>query len=135
MFARTIPADCQVTVVEFLDRITPGIDNEVAKDFQRILKKQGIDFKLGTKVCLPRADGAARAARGGTLCVARTPPRQLAHWPRTEPAPGTSTRLLRALQSLHKPAHGPSHLTQPRHAGHLRHREARWWRHARGGAG
>ncbi len=40
----------KVTVVEFLDRIVPGIDNDVAKNFQRILKKQGFDFKLGMKV-------------------------------------------------------------------------------------
>jgi dihydrolipoamide dehydrogenase len=40
----------KVTVIEFLDRITPGMDGEVAKNFQRILKKQGFDFKLGTKV-------------------------------------------------------------------------------------
>jgi dihydrolipoamide dehydrogenase len=40
----------QVTVVEFLDRILPGMDGEVAKQFQRILEKQGFAFKLGTKV-------------------------------------------------------------------------------------
>ncbi len=40
----------KVTVVEFLDRIVPGIDGEVAKTFQRVLKKQGFTFKLGTKV-------------------------------------------------------------------------------------
>ena len=40
----------KVTVVEFLDRITPGMDGEVAKDFQRILGKQGFEFRLGTKV-------------------------------------------------------------------------------------
>lgn len=40
----------KVTVVEFLDRITPGMDNEVAKQFQRTLEKQGIEFKLGHKV-------------------------------------------------------------------------------------
>lgn len=39
-----------VTVVEFLDRITPGMDGEIAKTFQRILKKQGMTFRLGTKV-------------------------------------------------------------------------------------
>ncbi len=39
-----------VTVVEFLDRITPGLDGEVAKQFERVLKKQGLAFKLGTKV-------------------------------------------------------------------------------------
>jgi dihydrolipoamide dehydrogenase len=40
----------EVTVVEFLDRITPTMDGEVATQFQRILKKQGIVFELGTKV-------------------------------------------------------------------------------------
>lgn len=40
----------EVTVVEFLDRILPGMDNEVAKNFQRILGKQGMTFKLATKV-------------------------------------------------------------------------------------
>ncbi|WP_029074947.1 dihydrolipoyl dehydrogenase [Kaistia adipata] len=40
----------EVTVVEFLDRILPGMDGEVAKQFQRMLEKQGFAFKLGTKV-------------------------------------------------------------------------------------
>jgi len=40
----------QITVVEFLDRIIPGMDLEVAKSFQRILEKQGFNFKLGSKV-------------------------------------------------------------------------------------
>jgi dihydrolipoamide dehydrogenase len=40
----------EVTVVEYLDRITPGMDAETAKTFQRILTKQGVSFKLGTKV-------------------------------------------------------------------------------------
>src|SRR3954451_22776474 len=40
----------EVTVVEFLDRILPGMDGEVAKQFQRILGKQGFAFKLSTKV-------------------------------------------------------------------------------------
>jgi dihydrolipoamide dehydrogenase len=40
----------QVTVVEFLDRITPGMDAETAKTFQRSLTKQGMVFKLGSKV-------------------------------------------------------------------------------------
>jgi dihydrolipoamide dehydrogenase len=37
-------------VVEFLDRVTPGIDLEVSKAFQRILTKQGFTFQLSTKV-------------------------------------------------------------------------------------
>ncbi len=40
----------EVTVIEFLDRITPGMDLEVSKAFQRILAKQGIAFQLSTKV-------------------------------------------------------------------------------------
>ena len=40
----------QVTVVELLDRITPGMDAELAKQFQRVLKKQGLAFRLGTLV-------------------------------------------------------------------------------------
>jgi dihydrolipoamide dehydrogenase len=40
----------EVTVVEFLDRIVPGMDTEVATAFQRILQKQGLKFRLGTKV-------------------------------------------------------------------------------------
>ena len=40
----------EVLVVEFLDRITPGLDGEIAKQFQRILQKQGMKFQLSTKV-------------------------------------------------------------------------------------
>ena len=40
----------KVTVVEFLDRIVPGMDTEIARNFQRILAKQGITFRLGSKV-------------------------------------------------------------------------------------
>ena len=39
-----------VLVVEYLDRILPGIDNEVARAFQRLLDKQGIAFRLASKV-------------------------------------------------------------------------------------
>ena len=40
----------KVTVVEYLDRILPGMDGEVAKQFQRMLAKQGFEFKLASKV-------------------------------------------------------------------------------------
>ncbi|MFD1941164.1 dihydrolipoyl dehydrogenase [Paradevosia shaoguanensis] len=40
----------KVTVVEFLDRILPGMDSEAARQFQRMLQKQGFEFKLGQKV-------------------------------------------------------------------------------------
>lgn len=48
----------KVTVVEFLDQIGgPGMDTEIAKQSQKLLKKQGIDFKLGTKVVSGDASG------------------------------------------------------------------------------
>lgn len=40
----------EVTVVEFLDRITPTVDTEISAAFQRVLKKQGMKFELGHKV-------------------------------------------------------------------------------------
>ncbi len=54
----------EVTVVEFLDRILPGMDGEVSKTMQRVLKKQGMAFKLGTKVT-----GAKSTAKGVALSV------------------------------------------------------------------
>ena len=45
---RRLGADVQV--VEYLDRVLPGMDGEVAKSFQRILEKQGLKFKLASKV-------------------------------------------------------------------------------------
>lgn len=47
----------KVTVVEFLDRIVPGMDSDVARQFQRILAKQGLEFKLGHKVTNVDASG------------------------------------------------------------------------------
>jgi len=52
----------KVTVIEFLDRITPGMDAEMAKTFQRSLTKQGMEFKLGSKVT-----GAKASKKGVTL--------------------------------------------------------------------
>lgn len=45
----------KVTVVEFLDRITPGADAELAKTLQRSLTKQGVEFRLGSKVTAAKA--------------------------------------------------------------------------------
>ena len=54
----------KVTVVEFLDHILPGMDAEVSKQMQRILAKQGIEFKLSSKVT------AAKASKAGvTLSI------------------------------------------------------------------
>jgi dihydrolipoamide dehydrogenase len=54
----------EVTVIEFLDRIVPTMDAEVAKAFQRILTKQGLKFRLGSKVT-----GAVKGNAGVTLTV------------------------------------------------------------------
>ena len=54
----------KVTVIEFLDRILPGMDADIAKQAQRILAKQGLDFRLGAKVT-----GAATSDAGVTLTV------------------------------------------------------------------
>ncbi len=54
----------QVTVVEFLDRIVPGMDGEVGKAFERILAKQGMKFRLKTKVT-----GARKGNEGVTLTL------------------------------------------------------------------
>lgn len=52
----------KVTVVEFLDTILGGMDGEVAKQFQRMLGKQGFEFKLGSKVT-----GVKKAKKGGSV--------------------------------------------------------------------
>ncbi|NIX75244.1 dihydrolipoyl dehydrogenase [Microvirga terricola] len=72
-----------VTVVEYLDRILPGMDGEVAKNFQRMLSKQGFAFKLGSKVTKvekkgkgalvtiePAAGGAAETIEADVVLVA-----------------------------------------------------------------
>ncbi len=67
----------EVTVVEFLDRVTPGMDGELSKHLQRALTKQGMKFKLKTKVT------SAKAAKAGvTLTV--------------EPADGGDAETLKA---------------------------------------
>jgi dihydrolipoamide dehydrogenase len=78
----------KVTVVEYLDRILPGMDGEIAKQFQRILQKQGFEFHLGMKVTGAEASANSvklsmtPAAGGETstldaevvlLCVGRRP--------------------------------------------------------------
>ncbi len=48
----------EVTVVEFLDRIVPGMDGEVGKQFQRLLERQGFKFRLSTKVTAAKEESA-----------------------------------------------------------------------------
>ncbi len=53
----------KVTVVEYLDRILPGMDSEVARQSQRLFQKQGMDFRLSTKVAgIDRRDGGGLTA-------------------------------------------------------------------------
>jgi dihydrolipoamide dehydrogenase len=72
----------QVIVVEFLDRILPGMDSEVCRQFQRLLEKQGMTFKLKSKVTgvdaagktlkasvEPAAGGAAEAIEADVVLV------------------------------------------------------------------
>ncbi|WP_294358634.1 dihydrolipoyl dehydrogenase [uncultured Sphingomonas sp.] len=47
----------KVTCVEFLDQILPGFDGDIRKESNKIFKKQGIEFKLGTKVTGITSDG------------------------------------------------------------------------------
>ncbi|WP_029417061.1 dihydrolipoyl dehydrogenase [Brevundimonas bacteroides] len=73
----------EVTVVEYLPRITPGMDSDLATAFQRALTKQGMTFKLGSKVTgskvtkdgveltvEPAAGGAAETLTGDVVLVA-----------------------------------------------------------------
>ncbi len=73
----------EVTVIEFLDRILPGMDEEVAKQFLRIQQKQGVTFKLSSKVTAvekgkkgakvtfePVAGGAAETIEADVVLVA-----------------------------------------------------------------
>jgi dihydrolipoamide dehydrogenase len=62
----------EVTVVEMLDRVAPGLDAEVAKQLQRVLAKQGLAFKLGTKVTAIDSKGKSlkltlEPAKGGKI--------------------------------------------------------------------
>ena len=52
----------EVTVVEYLDAITPGMDGEVAKSFQKLLAKQGLKFILGAAV-----QGTERTKKGAKV--------------------------------------------------------------------
>jgi len=60
----------KVTCVEFLDQILPGFDDDVRKEANKIFKKQGIEFKLGTKVTGVKVSGGkatltVEPAKGG----------------------------------------------------------------------
>ncbi len=74
----------KVTVVEFLDRILPGIDGDVARQMQKILTKQGMSFKLGHKVTgVSKGKVTIEPAKGGKedtietdvvlVCIGRVP--------------------------------------------------------------
>jgi dihydrolipoamide dehydrogenase len=73
----------KITVIEYLDRILPGMDDDTAKQFHRILAKQGMNFQLGSKVTgvkagkggatvtvEPSAGGAAKTIEADVVLVA-----------------------------------------------------------------
>ena len=66
----------EVTVVEFLDRILPGMDGEVAKQSQRIFQKQGIAFRLSSKVTGVASRRRRRSPSASRRRRARAPPRR-----------------------------------------------------------
>jgi dihydrolipoamide dehydrogenase len=51
----------KVTVLEYLDRILPGMDGEIAAEAKKIFQRQGMEFQLGARVTGARADGATCA--------------------------------------------------------------------------
>ena len=53
----------EVTVVEFLDRIVPGMDTEIATEAQKILQKQGLEFRLGMRVTGAKVVAGLRSDR------------------------------------------------------------------------
>ena len=57
----------KVTVLEFLDRILPGMDAEISAEAQRILAKQGLEFRLGTRVKSVKVEGGGSKAPAGAL--------------------------------------------------------------------
>ena len=79
----------KVTVVEYLDRILPGMDGEVAKQFQRILAKQGFEFKLGSKVTGVETarQGRDRDRRAGRRRRRRRRLRPMSCWSRSAAGP------------------------------------------------
>ena len=48
----------RVTVVEYLDRILPGVDGEIAAEARRLFERQGLEFRLGSRVTGARVEGA-----------------------------------------------------------------------------
>ena len=79
----------EVTVVEYLDRILPGMDDEIAKQFQRILAKQGVTFHLGSKVTKVET-----GKKGATVTV--------------EPAAGGALKASKPISCSWRSAGGPT---------------------------
>ena len=71
----------EVTVIEFLDRILPTMDGDLSKEAQKIFKRQGLNFKLGTKVT------EAKAGKGGVTL-------------KVEPAKGGDAETIKADKVL-----------------------------------
>ena len=139
----------KVTVVEYLDRITPGMDLEVSRQFQRLLSRQGLGFKLGTKVTDVDQSGdrlviTTEATEGGAqekmkadvalVAIGRRPytgrPRARERGPcHRQPRPDRGRRELRDRRPRrvrHRRRHqGPDARAQGRGRGRLRRRASR----------
>ncbi|MDX2083349.1 MAG: dihydrolipoyl dehydrogenase [Rickettsiales bacterium] len=57
----------EIEVIEFLDKITPAMDNEVSRNFQRILEKDGFKFRLSTKVISVKKEATTPSSRSAKL--------------------------------------------------------------------
>ena len=102
----------KVTVVEFLDRILPGMDGEVRKQSQRLLEKQGMTFKLSSKVTgvdtsgttlkakVEPAKGGAAGNHRGRRRAGRDRPRALHRRARPRRKPASRTTSAAASSSI-----------------------------------
>ena len=122
----------EVLVIEFLDRIVPGVDGEVAKQFQRLLERQGMKFKLASKVVGVEKKGGIlstspyRTAKGGAAETFRSRGDAGRHWTtsvygRARAGRGRrQARFARAHRDRRTFSHG-----RARHLGHRRRARGR----------
>ena len=107
----------KVTVIEYLDRILPGMDLEVAKNFQRLLQKQGFTFMLSSKVTAAKVQGekvqlTVEPAAGGEAKVARGRYRVGGGRPRC-PLPMGSVSMRSASSAMPRAASRSARISKP----------------------
>ena len=116
----------EVIVVEFLDRILPGMDNEVCRQFQRILEKQGIKFKLVVEGHRRRRQRARRSRPASSRRPAARPrpSRPTSCWSRSAacPSPTGSASKAAGVQDGQQGPRDRRRALRHQRARHLRHR-------------